>query len=166
MFDFLPLAKSSTLLVRSFLLCVIVGVVGSSALGAQDTGLSNAVQAKAEMQLVPAELHLTMDTSRFLIARVKVLNRGAVPLTISELHPSCSCAGANVQQNPLRPMEVGEILIRMNTVNMLDSVNLLTIAISSNSVVSPVVYSVYVHNPYAKTKDPAKPEGDGDKGKN
>ncbi len=100
------------------------------------------------MNIIPPVLNLTMDTSQWVSAKVKVLNRGGSALHINTISASCGCASATVLKDPIQPMDIGELMIRINTQNMHDSLNVIEYSIPSNASNSPMVYRVRIHNPH------------------
>ena len=100
-------------------------------------------QIEPELHLVPPKLVLKVDSLGFAQGRVQVLNRGGEPLQIRRVIPSCNCASATVLKNPVHPLEVGEILLRINTNDWRDSIGVVEFEIESNT--TPVRYPVTVH---------------------
>jgi hypothetical protein len=92
------------------------------------------------LDVKPRVLTLTADSTEYVSARVKVLNRGGTPCTITAVNSSCGCGAATVLKNPVRPMDVAEIAIRINTSNMHDSVNTVEFVIESDAENSPYVF--------------------------
>ncbi|GIV50113.1 MAG: hypothetical protein KatS3mg038_0634 [Candidatus Kapaibacterium sp.] len=101
------------------------------------------LQTGPEMHLVPPKLELHADSAGFAQGRVKVLNRGGEPLEIRRVVPSCKCAAATVLNNPIYPLEVGEILVHVNTRDWRDSIGSVELEIESNA--APTRYVVTVH---------------------
>jgi hypothetical protein len=95
------------------------------------------------IQLVPPKLELHADSAGFAHGRVQVLNRGGEPLQIRRVVPSCKCAAATVLSNPIYPLEVGEILVHINTRDWRDSIGTVELDIESNA--APQRYVVTVH---------------------
>jgi hypothetical protein len=96
------------------------------------------------MDIKPRVLTLTADSTEYVSARVKVLNRGGTPCTITAINPSCGCGAATVLKNPVQPMDIAEIAIRINTSNMKDSVNTVEFVIESDAENSPYVFKAVV----------------------
>ena len=109
----------------------------------------SAVNLLPQISFVPPVLQLTMDSTRWVVSKVKILNRGTAPLQINGVKPSCGCAAATVLSNPVKPMDVGEMLVRINTSSLHDTLNLIEFSIESNAKPSPIVYKTYVRNPNA-----------------
>ncbi len=108
---------------------------------------STALKGQAEIAIVPPVLQLTKDSTLWLSYKVKVLNRGSAPLSLKSVKGSCGCASATVLKNPIHPMDVGEILLKINTTTLRDSLNLIEYSIESDARVSPLIYRVYVRHP-------------------
>ena len=102
---------------------------------------------EAVMDVKPRRLVLTVDSSDFVSARIKVLNRGGTPITITKIDPSCACGSATILKNPVQPLDVAELALRVNTINMHDTLNTVEFSIESNAENSPYVFSVQVKKP-------------------
>ncbi|MFM2133834.1 MAG: hypothetical protein RL156_1115 [Bacteroidota bacterium] len=120
----------------------VVPVVPASTLVAYSTCAAPA--SAAVMDIKPRVLTLTADSTEYVSARVKVLNRGGTPCTITAINPSCGCGAATVLKNPVQPMDIAEIAIRINTSNMKDSVNTVEFVIESDAENSPYVFKAVV----------------------
>lgn len=96
------------------------------------------------MRLVPPQLELHADSSGFASGRIQVLNHGGEPLDIRRVTTSCKCAAATVQKNPIYPLEVGEILVRVNTQDWRDSLGIIELRIESNTSPEPKHYTIQV----------------------
>lgn len=101
------------------------------------------------LDIKPRVLTLTADSTEYVSARVKVLNRGGMPCTITAINPSCGCGAATVLKNPVQPMDVAEIAIRINTSNMKDSVNTVEFVVESDAENSPYVFKAVVRKSLA-----------------
>lgn len=99
------------------------------------------------LDIKPRVVKLTADSTEWVTARVKVLNRGGGPCTITAIHPSCACGVATVLKNPVQPMDVAEISVRINTSNMKDSVNTVEFIVDSDAENSPYVFKSEVRKP-------------------
>ncbi|MCS7000628.1 MAG: DUF1573 domain-containing protein [Bacteroidota bacterium] len=97
-----------------------------------------------QMRLVPPRLELHADSSGFASGRIQVLNSGGEPLDIRQVVPSCKCASATVLKNPVYPLEVGEILVRVNTQQWKDTVGTVELEIETNVARQPTRYTVIV----------------------
>lgn len=102
------------------------------------------VQTPPLMRLVPPQLELHADSNGFAIGRIQVFNHGGEPLDIRRVITSCKCAAATVQKNPVYPLEVGEILVRVNTREWRDSLGTVELSIESNASPDPKTYTVQV----------------------
>jgi len=98
-----------------------------------------------EIRLVPARLELHADTTGFASGTVQVLNPGGEPLEIRRITPSCKCAAATVLKNPVYPLEVGGIAIRVNTTAWQDTVGTVELDIETNASSAALRYVVVVH---------------------
>lgn len=105
--------------------------------------LTIALQTGPEMHLAPPKLQLHADSVGFAQGRVQVLNRGGEPLEIRRVVPSCKCAAATVLSNPIYPLEVGQLLVQVNTHDWRDSIGTIELDIESNA--PPQRYVVTVH---------------------
>ncbi|MBL7999960.1 MAG: DUF1573 domain-containing protein [Candidatus Kapabacteria bacterium] len=105
-----------------------------------------------QIDILPKTMLLHVDSTGFLTATAKVLNRGGEPLVISKITPSCGCATAKVAKNPTIPLDITPLHISINTSTVTDSVMAVEFTIESNSTGSPTVYRVQIHNPNALKK--------------
>ena len=132
-------------------LIMIALLISLGSYGVSRTTLQEAVQKesvqRAIIDIAPKALTLTIDTSLWVMKQVQVLNRGGSALGISRVNSSCGCASATIMSNPVQPMEVGKLLVRINTQNMKDSVSTVEFTIESDASNSPFVYRVNVVNP-------------------
>ncbi|MCX8050875.1 MAG: DUF1573 domain-containing protein [Chlorobi bacterium] len=103
-----------------------------------------AIQTSPVMRLVPPRLELRADTSGFAVGRVQVLNHGSEPLHIHRVATSCKCAAATVLKNPVYPLEVGQLLVRVNTRDWQDTVGTVELEIVTNAPDSITHYIVRV----------------------
>ncbi|MFM8178521.1 MAG: DUF1573 domain-containing protein, partial [Candidatus Kapaibacterium sp.] len=96
------------------------------------TDASSARPGAPVLDIKPRVVRLATDSTEWVTARVKVLNRGGSPCTITAIRPSCACGVATVLKNPVQPMDIAEIAIRINTSNMKDSVNSVEFIVDSD----------------------------------
>lgn len=96
------------------------------------------------IEVKPRAMTLWMDSTEWVSARVKVLNRGGRPCTVTAIKPSCSCGAATVLKNPVQPLDVAEIAVRINTSNMHDSVNTVEFLVESDAENSPYSFTTIV----------------------
>ncbi len=101
--------------------------------------------APPELRLQPPRLVLHADTTGFASGTLSVLNHGGEPLEIRRVIPSCKCAAATVLKNPVYPLEVGQIALRVNTRSWQDTVGIVELEIETNASAKPVRYAVTVH---------------------
>ncbi len=110
---------------------------------------SAGMNGRAQIAFVPPVLELTIDSTKWLQTKIKLLNRGNAPLRLSAIKPSCGCASATVMSNPVKPMELADVLVRINTSALKDSLSMIEFNVESNATTPSFVYRVYVRNPKA-----------------
>ncbi|MCX7930161.1 MAG: DUF1573 domain-containing protein [Chlorobi bacterium] len=101
-------------------------------------------QTSPVLRLVPPRLDLQADTSGFAMGYVQVLNQGGEPLEIRSVTASCKCAAITVLKNPVYPLEVGRIMVRVNTRQWTDTTGTVELEIITNAADSLTRYTVRV----------------------
>lgn len=119
--------------------------IGCSVLCSLGVVIALVQQPPPEVRFVPLQLALHADSTGFAVGTLQVLNRGGTPLQIRRVVPSCQCAAATVQKNPVYPLEVGTVLIRINTRGLRDSVATVEFAFETNAQPELLRYEVVVH---------------------
>ncbi len=127
----------SIALILALLLCITTG----SLTGIAQTDTSS---LKPEMLLLPNEVHLDYVGKEFLTSSVKVLNKGAVPLIINHLKPSCLCVSGVVERSTIPPLGIGKIRLNINTTAITDSFSRVDLYIYTNQNTGAISLPIYL----------------------
>jgi hypothetical protein len=111
----------------------------------KDQGVEDSL-SKPVLELQPAEVIIDDPPGRFIEYSVKVLNRGSGPLKIERIKGSCSCSSGKAVKSPVYPMEVGEIILWINTDGLNPDNNMVKYTIETNAENSPATIYVTINN--------------------
>lgn len=112
--------------------------------------------AKPEMFLLPKDVHLEYSGKEFLTSSVKVLNKGAIPLIINHLKPSCQCISGVVERSTIPPLGSGKIRININTAAIHDSLARVDLYIYTNQSEYPTSLPIYLTKTHSNLRDSVK----------
>lgn len=112
--------------------------------------------AKPEMVLLPRVVHVEYSGKEFLTSSVKVLNKGAVPLIINHIKPSCLCISGVVERSTIPPLGFGKIRLNINTSNIHDSLSRVDLYIYTNQSDNPTSLPVYLTKVNPPLRDSVK----------
>lgn len=98
------------------------------------------------IDIIPSDIKIPWPKDKFITEEVKILNRGGLPLIIEKVSGSCFCSSAKVMNNEVYPLEIGKLLLMINTDGLSDTNNIVEFYIESNAENSPFVIRVEVVN--------------------
>lgn len=137
--------QQMTVFAALFFLCTYAGVAQT-----------DSSTAKPEMFLLPKDVHLEYSGKEFLTSSVKVLNKGAIPLIINHLKPSCQCLSGVVERSTIPPLGSGKIRININTTAIHDSLARVDLYIYTNQSEHPTSLPIYLTKSHPNQIDSVK----------
>ena len=86
------------------------------------------------IDIIPAEIIIEQDSSRFVVKKVSVLNRGGGILKMNKVSGSCYCSNAVIMKNDIYPLDLGELRLEINKDGLSDGSDTVIYTVKSNAI--------------------------------
>ncbi|MFC2131453.1 hypothetical protein ACFLSQ_08460 [Bacteroidota bacterium] len=94
------------------------------------------------IDIIPSEIVIDQDSSRFVVKKVSVLNRGGGILKMNKVSGSCYCSNAVIMKNDIYPLDLGELRLEINKEGLSDGSDTVIYTVKSNAKNSPFFIKV------------------------
>ncbi len=101
------------------------------------------------IDIIPSEIVVVHDSSRFVVKKVSVLNRGGGILKMKKVSGSCYCSNAVIMKNDIYPLDLGELRLEINKKGLSDGSNTVIYTVKSNAKNSPFFIKVRFERIYS-----------------
>jgi len=95
------------------------------------------------IDIIPSVIVVKQDSSRFVVKKVSVLNRGGGILKMNKVSGSCYCSNAVIMKNDIYPLDLGELRLEINKEGLSDGSDTVIYTIKSNAKNSPFFIRVW-----------------------
>ena len=94
------------------------------------------------IDIIPSEVIIEKDSSKFYVEHVLVLNRGTGTLTMTGITGSCYCSNGVIEKNDVKFLDTGILRLEINKEGLKDDEETIIYSVKSNAQNSPFYLKV------------------------